>query len=197
MAEDINLLPQEAAEKETKKGTYNRTVNIAAIVSLLVVAAILLGLFGYQLFLSTTIKRIDSQTKEAEQNILDQSRKEITHRALVEKLEDASKFLSSQLRYSSDYKIIINVLKKSKATLTEGKLDNDGSFSVTGEAKSSRNLQKFINGLTSTGVNDDLNEVRLVSLTKIPKEPYKFVIDYKVLKKGLLEETSNSQGESQ
>lgn len=193
MAEDINLLPQEAVEKEVKKGSYNRTINIAAIVSLLVVAALLIGLFGYQLLLASFSKRIDSQTQDAEQSILDQSSKEITHRALVEKLDDASKFLASRLPFSDSYTIILDVLKKSGAVLTDGKLNNDGTFTISGDAKSSENLEKLINSLTDSSVRSAIDDIKLVSLTKIPTEPYKFTIDYKFLKKGLFEASSSAE----
>ena len=193
MAEDINLLPQEADEKEVKKGSYNRTINIAAIVSLLVVAALLIGLFGYQLLLASSSKRIDYQTQDAEQSILDQSGKEITHRALVEKLDDASKFLSSRLPFSDSYTIILDVLKKSGAVLTDGKLNNDGTFTISGDAKSSKNLEKLINSLTDSSVRSAIDDIKLVSLTKIPTEPYKFTIDYKFLKKGLFEASSSAE----
>src|SRR3989344_2268526 len=141
---------------------------MAAIVSLLVVAALLIGLFGYQFLLASFSKRIDYQTQDAEQSILDQSGKEITHRALVEKLDDASKFLSSRLPFSDSYTIILDVLKKSGAVLTDGKLNNDGTFTISGDAKSSENLEKLINSLTDSSVRSAIDDIKLVSLTKIP-----------------------------
>ncbi|MCH7541978.1 hypothetical protein IH981_04370, partial [Patescibacteria group bacterium] len=99
MAQDINLLP-EISEAEVKSGAYRRKINFTAVASLLVVAAILLALFGYWLFLAAQSRRIDSQTKEAESVILSQSRKEITRRSLVEKLDEVDKFILGVIPYS-------------------------------------------------------------------------------------------------
>lgn len=188
MAQDIDLMPREAAKKEKTTTSINRTVNVTAIVSLLVVAAVLLGLFGYQLFLASSAARIDSQTKDAEEQILAQVSKEITHRALVSKLDDTANFLNSRLLFAQSYKIILNVLKKSGAVVTGGELNNDGTFTITGDAKSTKVFRSLVNALSDEKLNKDLENMKLVSLTKIPEEPYKFTIEYKVLKRGLFVE---------
>lgn len=190
MAQDIDLMPQEAARRELTEGSVNRTVNLSAIISLLVVAAVLIALFGWQLFLSSSIQRIDSQTKRAEEDILAQSSKEITHRALVNKLEDTSKFLDSRLQFADAYKIVLDVLKKSGAVLTTADLKNDGTFTVTGDAKTTKVFRAVVTTLNDEKLNQDLGNLKLVSFTKIPKEPYKFSIEYKALKSGLFEEKS-------
>ncbi len=195
MAEDIDLMPQEAAKKE--KGSLNKNVNVAAIVSLLVVAAVLLGLFGYQLFLASSVARIDSQTKDAEEQILAQASKEITHRTLVAKLDDTSNFLNSRLLFANSYKIILDVIKKSGAEVTGGELNNDGTFTITGDAKSTKVFQTLVNALDDKKLNEDLENMKLISLTKIPDEPYKFTIEYKVLNVGLFEKPTVEEVKSQ
>lgn len=193
MAQDIDLMPQEAAKNEKNAGSINRNVNVAAIVSLLVVAAVLLGLFGYQLFLASSAARIDSQTKDAEKKILDQVSKEITHRALVSKLDDTTNFLNSRLLFAESYKIVLNVLKKSGAIVTGGELNNDGTFTIIGDAKSTKVFRSLVNALNDEKLTQDLENIELVSLTKIPEEPYKFMIEYKVLKRGLFVEPTEKE----
>lgn len=185
MAQDIDLMPPEATKKEKTTSSINRTVNVTAIVSLLAVATILLGLFGYQLFLASSAVRIDSQTKDAEEQILDQASKEITHRALVSKLDDTANFLNSRLLFAESYKIVLDVLKKSGAVVTGGELNNDGTFTIIGDAKSTKVFRSLVNALNDEKFTEDLENMKLVSLTKIPEEPYKFMIEYKVLKRGL------------
>ena len=193
MAQDIDLMPPEAAKNEKNAGSINRNVNVTAIVSLLVVAAILLGLFGYQLFLASSAARIDSQTKDAEKQILEQASKEITHRVLVSKLDDTTNFLNSRLLFAESYKIVLNVLKKSGAIVTGGELNNDGTFTIIGDAKSTKVFRSLVNALNDEKLNEDLENMKLVSLTKIPEEPYKFTIEYKVLKRGLFVEPTEKE----
>lgn len=195
MAQDIDLMPPEASKKEKTTTSINRTVNITAIVSLLIVAAVLMALFGYQLFLASSAQRIDSQTKDAQDQVIAQSSKEITHRALVEKLDDTEKFLNSRLLFASSYKIVLDVLNKSGAVLTESTLKNDGTFTISGDAKTTKIFNKVVDTLNDEKLNEDLENMKLVTLTKIPKEPYKFTIEYKTLKKGLLEKVADGEDE--
>jgi len=187
MAQDINLMPQEAVQTKESKTSHTKSINVYAITVLLIAAAILISLFGYQLFLSAQGKRVATQTKQAEEEVLSQSAKEISRRALVEKIDVSSAFLNQRLKYSEAYKIILDIVKKSGVTLTEGSLQNDGSLSLSGESKSSANLKKLVAGLTSEDLKSDLEKIELVNLTKEKGEAYKFTIDYKYLKKGLLE----------
>lgn len=191
MAEDINLMPREAVQTKENKTSYTKSINVYAITVLLVAAAILIGLFGYQIFLSAQSKRIAVQTKQAEEEILSESAKEISRRALVEKIDVSSAFLNQRLKYSESYKIILNIVKSSGVVLTEGSMQNDGSFTLSGEAKSSASFKKLVDGLTSDDLKSDLEKVELVNLSKEKEEPYKFTIDYKYLKKGLLEKETS------
>lgn len=187
MAEDINLLP-EISEEEAKKGAQKRTVNTAAIASLLVVAVILLALFGYQLFLAASATRIEAQTRAAEEQILAQARKEATHRLLVEKLEKASQFLANALPYSEGHSLLTNILKKCECTLTEAVFKDDGGLSISGDAGSSSNLEKLVTGLTSEETSEAFGRANMDTLVKQSPDPYKFTIDVKFLKKGLHEQ---------
>ena len=195
MAEGIEFLPDEK-QRKLKVPDYKRFVNVGAITSLLVLATILFGLFGYQFYIGSSAKRIEAQTAAAEQDILSQTRKEITHRLLVGKLEEASKFITAQLPYSDGYKKIIDILKKSGAVLVGGELANTGTFTVVGNATNATVLDKVKKGLTAGDMADTFDQVKLVSLTKEKGEPYVFTIDVRFLKKGLrpvTESASRSQ----
>ncbi len=195
MAEGIEFLPDEK-QRKLKVPDYKRFVNVGAITSLLVLATILFGLFGYQFYIGSSAKRIEAQTAAAEQDILSQTRKEITHRLLVGKLEEASKFITAQLPYSDGYKKIIDILKKSGAVLVGGELANTGTFTVVGNAANATVLDKVKKGLTAGDMADTFDQVKLVSLTKEKGEPYVFTIDVRFLKKGLrpvTESASRSQ----
>ena len=184
MAEGIEFLPDEK-ERKLKVPDYKRFVNVGAIASLLVIATILFGLFGYQFYIGSSAKRIEAQTAAAEQDILAQSRKEITHRLLVDKLEKASGFITDQLPYSDGYKKIIDILKKSGAVLVGGELANTGTFTIIGNATNATVLDKVKKGLTGEETADTFDQVKLVSLTKETGEPYVFTIDVRFLKKGI------------
>ncbi|OGY26390.1 MAG: hypothetical protein A2Z24_01240 [Candidatus Woykebacteria bacterium RBG_16_44_10] len=184
MAEGIEFLPEEK-EHKLKVPDYKRFINVGAIGSLLVVAVVLFGLFGYQFYISSQAKRIAAQTAAAEQEILDQSRKEITHRLLVDKLEEASRFITAQLPYSDGYKKIIDILKKAGAVLVGGEFANRGTFTVIGNAANASVLDNVRKGLTGQDMADTFDQVKLVSLTKEKDEPYVFTIDVRFLKKGV------------
>ena len=195
MAEGIEFLPDEK-ERKLKVPDYKRFVNVGAIASLLVIATILFGLFGYQFYMGSSAKRIEAQTAAAEQDILAQSRKEITHRLLVDKLEKASGVITAQLPYSEGYKKIIDILKKSGAVLVGGELANTGTFTIVGNATNAAVLDKVKKGLTAEDMADTFDQVKLVSLTKEKGEPYVFTIDVRFLKKGIrpvTESASRSQ----
>lgn len=197
MAAGIELLP-EGTEEEAKKGVYKRSVNVIAIVSLLIVAAVLFGLFGYQMFLSASARSINTKTKDAEQQILSQSGKEATHRLLVDKLETTSNFLSSQLVYSEGFKEILSILNKSGAKLTSSEFGSDGVFRIIGKSKNSKVLGKLIGGLINEARVATFGQVELVDLSKEDNEedkaePYVFTIDMKFLKKGLMSATASAQ----
>ena len=197
MAAGIELLP-EGTEKEAKKGVYKRSVNVIAIAALLIVAAVLFGLFGYQMFLSASARSIETKTKDAEQQILSQSGKEATRRLLVDKLETTSNFLSSQLVYSEGFKEILSILNKSGAKLTNSEFGSDGVFRIIGKSKNSKVLGKLIGGLIDEARVGTFDQVELVDLSKEASEedkaePYVFTIDMKFLKKGLMSATASAQ----
>lgn len=197
MAAGIELLP-EGTEEEAKKGVYKRSVNVIAIVALLIVAAVLFGLFGYQMFLSASARSIETKTKDAEQQILSQSGKEATRRLLVDKLETTSNFLSSQLVYSEGFKEILSILNKSGAKLTNSEFGSDGVFRIIGKSKNSKVLGKLIGGLIDEARVGTFDQVELVDLSKEASEedkaePYVFTIDMKFLKKGLMSATASAQ----
>ncbi len=196
MAAGIEFLPK-TIEEEAKQGVYKRSVNVVAIVSLLIVAAILAALFGYQMFLSTSAGSIETKTKEAEDIILseEQNRKEVTHRLLVDKLDATSNFLSSQLVYSEGFKEILSIFRKSGANWISSEFNSNGVFRIIGKSKNSKILGKLIGGLINESRADTFDMVELVDLTKEKGEPYIFSIDMKFLKKGLMSATPSATKE--
>lgn len=193
MAQDINLLP-EISEAEVKSGAYRRKINFTAVASLLVVAAILLALFGYWLFLAAQSRRIDSQTKEAESVILSQSRKEITRRSLVEKLDEVDKFISGVIPYSEAVEGLIDMLKKSSTKLQKG-VFLGANISVTGEVAASKNFKTFVDQLISEASKEAFGNVLLTSFRKEEDEPYVFTIEMDYLKQGVPEASPSSSGQ--
>lgn len=191
MAEGINLLPQ-VTEGEVKRASYKRSVNVFAIVALLIVAAILLSLFAYQFFLVSTARRISVQTKTAEETIVQNSDKEINHRSLVEKLQEATKFLATAIPYSDAFDKLTSVLNKSAVALTDSKFEADGDVTLDGKASSSGQFGKLVDELTSQELTKSYTGVNLVSLTKEIEKPYVFKVDLKYIKKGLPLATSSA-----
>jgi len=199
MAEDINLLP-EITEKETKKAGITRGVNIVAIVFLLITLGVLGALLGWNVYLSSSMGRVEEQTKNAEEKILKQSSKEINHRLLIGKLDEAGKFLSSATPYFEGVKKIYDIILQSGALITKSELKNNGTFTISGEAQNSDILGSVTDGLTNKEQQTLFGNVKLVKLVKEKdpdnqNPPYQFTIDVNYLKKGLLPEPSKSSKE--
>src|SRR4030043_671951 len=163
MSEEINLLP-EISEEEIKTGTYRRKINVTVIIALLVAMAIFAVLVGYWLFLGITVKQIAKQTEEAEQNILQGDQKEITHRSLSAKLDEAKTFLSESLPFSISLDKLEPVLKDAGVTLTEGKFSNDGRITITGEAPTVDSFARLVAGLNAKALTETFHPVTLHSL---------------------------------
>ena len=189
MAPDIDLLP-EITEEEVKKNAYTRKVNFAAITSLLVVGAILLGLFGYWGFLAANSQRLKSQIGSAEQDILSQSRKEVTRRSLFGRLEEAAKFVTSVFPYSEGVDKIIKFASSSKIELTNKEFDERGNMQITGKFVKPTDFNSLINKFTAEKESDTFGAVTLISLSKGEDEEdssgdFVFTIGIKYLKVGL------------
>jgi len=200
MAQDINLLP-EITEEEVRKSTYTRRVNFVAIASLLVVGTILLAVFGYWLFLAANSERLKVQTKNAEEQILSPSltRKEITRRSLVERLNEAGQFVSSVIPYSESIDKIIKFFSASKVSLTENEFKDSGDQTLIGEFVSPSHFKTLTDKFISEGETENFDNVTLVSLTKEELDEktgkegnYIFNLGMKYLKKGISGVTSSS-----
>jgi hypothetical protein len=199
MAQDINFLP-ELTEAERKKGAYQRRINFVAITSLLIIGAILIGMFGYLAFLANTSQRLKDQTAQAENTIVSQSRKEATRRALVEKLETAKQLVTTTAAYSTGFQKLVGFFRSSKSSLKEAEFKNKGLMTITVEFKKSSSLDKLATNLISSGVSDMFGNVLLISLTREEPEPdakgapnfvFQFGVNY--LKKGLPDTTFSNE----
>ena len=184
MAQEINLVP-EIAEEEIKKGVYKRKGNLVAIVSLLVVIAITLGFFGVELLLFGWSEKIDSDTKTAKEEILDQKATDITHRSLVDKLQKAADFLSSRVSYTLGFSTLVDILENSDTVLKESDFASNGIVTVTGEAASSTQLGKILEMFSTSST---FSAARVSSLTGGAGKPYTFTVDFRFNKKGLAQE---------
>ena len=200
MAQDINLLP-EITEEEVRKSTYTRRVNFVAIASLLVIGTILLAVFGYWLFLAANSERLKVQTKNAEEQILSPSltRKEITRRSLVERLNKAGQFIASVVPYSESIDKIIKFFSASKVSLTENEFKDSGDQTLIGEFVSPSHFKTLTDKFISEGETENFDNVTLVSLTKEELDEktgkegnYIFNLGMKYLKKGISGVTSSS-----
>jgi len=194
---DINLITG-IAEEEVKTGGYRRKINVVVIAILLLVAVVIACLFGYWLYLISWGTRIESQTKSAQDEISskENQRKEITRRALVVKVDEAQKFLSSTVPFSISLDKLIGLLKDSGSTLDSSKFTNDGKMTVGGEAPASDNFGKLVDGLTNEQLAKTFGNVNLTSLTFTEDKPfYTFTIDLRFLEKGLLKKNGGGTPE--
>ena len=87
MAQGINLIPK-VSKGDSRRIVYKKKINVVAIASLLTVAVIFLALFAYQLFLQTSRNRVESRVMAVRDQIKTQQTKEISQRALVDKLNE-------------------------------------------------------------------------------------------------------------
>lgn len=186
MAQGINLLP-ELAEAEAKKGIYKRKVNVVSIAALLSVAVILLGLFAGQLFLQTSRTRVESESKNLEDQIASFKSKEIAQRALVDKLDQIDRLLNESIPVSSAVANISTLTKKNGSiNLTRLNVKSDGDVQISGTAANSSSLGKFIKALISEQTKKIFDSIDLSDLSKEKETPYNFTIDMDFQLKGLV-----------
>jgi len=181
MAQEINLVP-EIAEEEIKKGVYRRKTNVAALVSLFIVVAIILGLFGAQLLLLLLEKKAASDIEQAKNEIKAQLNKDITHRALVEKLTRAQDFLALRNPYSVGFDRLVKLVTDSGVVLKEVKFGENGIVALTADAATSTELSKLISGLEDAGFSKSFAGAQLTSLTGSVGKPYIMTLDFRFVK---------------
>lgn len=180
----INLLPQ-IAEKEIKTGVYKQKVNIFSIAALLVVFAIVAGLFAYQLFLATRSSALDSNTETQRQIIRDNFETEIKQRALVDKLQAVKDQFDKNKSTSAMTQKVLDLLATGKISLSKVDVDYSGGVSVSGKSNSSAEVAKFIEATTDDLAKDTIEKVVATSI--IFKEGnYQFTIRFNYTKAGLL-----------
>jgi len=148
MAQAINLLPQ-IAEKEVKQGVYKRKINLVAIVSLLATASVALGLFAYQLVLTTQARALENNTKRVEERIKEKFELEVKQRALVDKLDAVAAYLDKNKSTAKAFRRIIDLANSGKVALSKVDFGSGGAIIVTGTAANSTNLGSFFDNLTA------------------------------------------------
>lgn len=184
MAQEINLLPQ-LTEKEVSREVYKKKVNVSAIAALLGVVVILLGLFSYQLFLQTSRTRVDREAKNIEDQIQQQQTKEISQRALVDKLNQIEKLLNEAPPVSSAVANVLKLSKEGNISLSQVSVKSDGDVQVAGTSTTSTLLGKFFKALAD--VDEKIfAKINLSNLSKEAGEPYQFTIDMDFQLKGLI-----------
>ena len=185
MAQSINLLPK-VTEAQARKEVYKKKINVTSISALLAVGLIFLGLFAYQLFLQTSRSRVDRQSQNIEGEISNQREKEISQRALVDKLDQIDSLLSAAIPNASAVANISAIAKKSgDISVDQVSIQADGDITFGGVATNSKKIQKLINELISSEEKGIFGVISLQNLSKEEGEPYKFTIDMDFLLKGL------------
>jgi len=197
MATDINFLP-EVVESEVKKGVYKRKVNVLALISLLVVGAILIAFFAYQLSLSLLLNTTNSRIEKNLDKIKGQINKEINHRALVAKLNIAHDFYNSRNNFSDGVDKLRTIVTDSGATLKMADFNKEGIMKITLEANNSDIFNKLVTSITDTSLKNIFNNIQIVSLTKSEiDKPYSFTIDFKYQNNKKLENVSKENGDEE
>ncbi len=183
----INLLPQ-LTEQEIKAGVYRRKINLAALGMLGAVGVIIVGLFGYQLFLTLRANNIADRTKKAENRIVNNRDVEIANKALAEKIKQAQNILTNEIPTS----VLVDELSKAAATQDPIRLTgvtvSGGDLIVEGiavGANPSENFKAWIENLTSSNGKDYFAAINLATLTGSKAEGYRFSFTMKFLKKGI------------
>jgi len=190
MAQEINLV-QEIAEEEIKKGVYKKKLNLATLVFVGTVLAIMLLFFVYWLVLAGSASLINSRTRDAESRILQENRKEITRRALVTKLDEANKLLKTSSPYSLSITKLLTLLNNSKATLSESGITGS-EFRLVGSVRNSSGFKRLADDLNSPEMTEVFADVALTSLSSSGAS-YDFVIEARFLPTGLLTELQGDQ----
>ena len=186
---DINLVP-EVARKEIKKTvSRQQTANKAALIAILVAGLILTAFFLYWLFIVASSKLVSMDTERSEGKVLEQRRKDITHRALVQKIDEASKFLSLVKPYSISFDELMILLNDSKSTLKIAEVGDEGKFKINGTIHNSSDFESLVEALSES---ESFSDSVLVTLDGVKDKPYAFDIEMKFLKKGLPEATSSA-----
>ena len=186
MAQSINLLPQ-LAEAEIQKGVYKRKINLVAIGSLLLVLAVTLGLYSWQLFLSTQARRAETQASEKEKEISQKAPLEIKQRTLVDKLEAAKAYLDKNKSTAVAFKEIIDLTNAGAVSLTKVDVNSAGEINITGNTSGSTQLGVLFDNLTNEGAQVSLSKVVATSVT-LSSGGYQFSIRLNYTKNGILPE---------
>lgn len=185
MAQSINLLPR-ITEDQARKEVYKKKINVTSIAALLAVALIFLSLFAYQLFLQTSRSRVDRQSQNIEEEISSQKEKEISQRALIDKLDQIDSLLGSAIPNASAVANISDIAKKSgNISIGNVSIQSDGDVTFGGVATDSKKIEKLIKELISSEERGIFGAITLQNLSREEDEPYNFTINMDFLLKGL------------
>lgn len=185
MAQGINLLPDKT-ERESFVVGYKKKVNVVAIASLLFVAVIFLTLFAYQLFLQTSRSRVENQAVNAQDQIQTQQTKEISQRALVDKLTEIDRLLNQAVPSAEAVSEIRKVAKSSgNISIERLSIKSDGDLIFGGSTRSTLNIQKLFKDLIASEALENFADVSLESLSKEEGEPFVFTLNMDFKPRGL------------
>ena len=183
MVKEINLVP-EIAEAEIKKGVYKKKSNLAAVISLLFFGGLIALVFALQALLFIWGEKIERDTKGAEELILSQKEKDITRRALVDKLKKAESFLSTRIPYSAGLGELMAVFKDTNVILKDASFEEDNVVNISGQAANSADLDKLLNALVGGSAANAFGGLQLVTLSGNKDKPYTFTVDFRFPKPG-------------
>ncbi len=185
MAQSINLLPR-VTEAQARKEVYKKKINVTSIAALLAVALVFLGLFAYQLYLQTSRTRVERQSQLKEEEISSQRQKEISQRALIDKLDQIDSLLASNIPNASAVANIADIAKKSgNIAIDQVSIQSDGDITFGGIATDSKKIEKLIKELISSEERGIFGAITLQNLSREEDEPYNFTINMDFLLKGL------------
>ena len=159
---------------------------MVAIVSLLTVAVIFLALFAYQLFLQTSRNRVESRVMAVRDQIKTQQTKEISQRALVDKLNEIDRLLNQAVPSSEAISEIRKIAKRSgNVSIERLSIKSDGDLVFGGSTNSTLSIQKLFKDLINSKSLENFGDVSLESLSKEEGEPFIFTLNMDFKPRGL------------
>lgn len=177
MAQGINLIP-EVSKGESRRIFYKKKINVVAIASLLTLAVVFLTLFSYQLFLQTSRSRVESRVKTVQDQIQTQQIKEISQRALVDKLNEIDRLLTQAVPSSKAVSEMRKIAKSSgNISIKRLSIKSDGDLVFGGSTNSTLSIQKLFKGLISSDALENFGDVSIESLSKEEGEPFIFTLN--------------------
>ncbi len=181
----INLIP-ELTEKELRNTVNRKRANKAAIVTLVVIGAIVGFLIIYRVYLGLRAGDIASRTQKAEEQISKLQDVEVSQLTLADKLTQARKILASALPGSVALDQVTKAaLEANSIEIKQLNLDATGLIQVDGIAANSDIFATWITNLTTGESAKNINRINLTSLVKVDNG-YSFSLNMSFNQRGIL-----------